>query len=621
MMLFVLCFIVPALAIAGKGFMGGKGKIVEGEPPEDTGGVQDGVEGPLNDKKSDSGKLYGDLYKILRQTGGAGDKKLVPHVDENGIPIMDENGFQGFVLEEDTIGGEPVLTVVDPGSENTYADYGWYAQEVGLNADGTPIYEAAQSQYPALCAQPVANYERWGDISLKTGLTKNRLPLVITYDATWGRSECEVGELMDVTADPVTGDLIMTVNQWFVEPGGTWTDAVNGAVTYVNGVLWTDLIEEVHFGRLNLGRAPEAVLQAAFDEAINTINSPDTLRIEFDATGRLLLTKRVYDEILVDPATGAPQEIGEIQKAIDSPLENVALYLKLMRDGHLVTPAVERMPIDRSMHGGIPLWKLLELEDGPADASLRPTIDIEKMEAWGLGNLVDVEAEDYYCYYQCTDVNDEPTACLCWNSDTVQPELEGEWVMCEGVVDRQLATAATCPADETCFGPFYGITDFQGDTHDATDLHNAAGFLAAGADKTGNIGVDMVVYFNSILGINRVVGYSEYDENGEPTSNATSYEDNPVYFNFEKVSGYHRETTFGARAGGYVTVLQGGSPAWTETEVKIVEAAKFNDIGRGDNGFPAGLPAADNIMGFCQEADDDLSVIEFIHTYQIPESR
>ena len=43
---------------------------------------------------------------------------------------------------------------------------------------------------------------------------------------------------------------------------------------------------------------------------------------------------------------------------------------------------------------------------------------------------------------------------------------------------------------------------------DATDLNFTAAFLAAAADKTGHISQDMVVYINSILGINKVVGYS-----------------------------------------------------------------------------------------------------------------
>ena len=38
------------------------------------------------------------------------------------------------------------------------------------------------------------------------------------------------------------------------------------------------------------------------------------------------------------------------------------------------------------------------MEDGPSTA-LRPTIDIQKMKDWGLGDLVNVSAVDYYAYY------------------------------------------------------------------------------------------------------------------------------------------------------------------------------------------------------------------------------
>ena len=78
---FAVCLVVPSAALAGRGYMGGSGDVVADEPPDDTGGdggMPDDNEGPLNDKMSDAGKLFGDLYKILRQQGVAGDQKLVP---------------------------------------------------------------------------------------------------------------------------------------------------------------------------------------------------------------------------------------------------------------------------------------------------------------------------------------------------------------------------------------------------------------------------------------------------------------------------------------------------------------------------------------------------------------
>ncbi|MFT5729330.1 MAG: hypothetical protein ACI8PB_003495 [Desulforhopalus sp.] len=711
LVLFFMFWLVLPSMVVGKGYMGGRGTVAAEEPAADTddggGGIPDTVEGPNNDMMSDAGKLYGDLYTILRQEGVVGDKKLVPDPDfvddENSI-----NDYQQFVekanTEEDPdtiVGGEPVLTVIDPGNQwkvdesgnkvyvNDGRDYGWYAADTDDDGIGDT---AAQSPYPAQCVQPVASYERWGDISSVTLLTKNRLPMTISYDPTWKRSECEVGQLYGaVEVDANTGVLTIPVNQWFVEPcldengdtidGAvcTWEDPTNGEVTYPHGVLWTALIGEVHFGRLNLSRAPEAVLQSSFDEAINNINSPDTVAIEIDAAGRLLLTKNVYDELKVytpadidadntldDSYLGTPVLLGTVKKAIDSPLENVALYVKLMKDGHLVTPGDERMPIDRSKNGGIPLWKMLELTDGPGAKALRPTIDIEKMNSWGLDSMVDVSAGDYYTYYTCLNDAGTKVDCLIWDPYPVQPEHEdGVWVGNPAAVSRALVTVSTsdkCPTtkvivDEVevyipdCEGPFTGIKTYDGSVvPDVTDLTFAASHIAAAGDKTGHMTVDMIVYLNSILGINQVLGYSEYDTaTGEPTAAAIDYEKNPVYFNYKSVAEYNRPgiisyrgnvaTTGGptdpndmSKGGiastydGHVNVLVEGSlGVWTDTRTEILKANMdgspiFDNIGLSSaTGFPDGtIQATSNIGGFTQQADDNLGVISFIHTYQIP---
>ena len=660
--------------------MGGKGAVtVEDRSPPDTGaetGMPGDIEGPVNDSMADPGELFGDLYRILRQQGVIGDRRLVPLVNEAGEPILEyginyfeydidnngtvdytyDPGIQLFGLLTNTsvspdriTGGMPVLTVIDPESENDFSDYGWYAAEIGTLPDETPVYGAARSPYPALCVQPVANYARWGDISVRTGLGGNRLPMVITYDATWNRSECSVNKLIGApTVDPASGEMYFQVNSYFIEPcdrdsSGNpvpedkcqWEDPVNGVVTYPDGVLWADLVEEVDFGRLNISRAPDSVLQSAFDEAVNNINSPDTIAIEIDAAGRILLTKNVYDKLRVNPDTGEPIMLGTVKKAIDSPLENIALYLKLMQDGHLVTPGDEREPIDRSGAGGIPIWKMLELEDGPADAVLRPAIDIDKIRDWGLGSLVDVDETEYYTYFECVDADGGETVCLCWDPDPVQPELEGQWVACTDVVDRKLFVVTECPEGVTCEGPFTGIMTDNGGVPGPADLHFAADFLAAAADKTGDIDIDMVVYLNSILGINMVLGTS--------ADGTVDYEKNPVYFNYQGFTGYDRAEIFNSRgqavtAGGAgnpsiydgnVTVLQQADSAWLETTLPILSAQMdkngngevrtiFDNIGKNADNFPNDVQASDNILGFAQLSDDDLSVIRFIHTFQVP---
>jgi hypothetical protein len=592
----VLCLFTPSVLIAGNGFMGGSGTvIVEEESTIVSSEIPEDVDGPLNDKISDSGKLFGDLYKILRYQGG--ETKLIPEVNDKLNPVCRDNeevvvcaeDTKQFLVEAIAVGGEPALSV----------EYAKYVREVTETT-----YELAEAPYPSQCVQPVADYNKWGKINDND----NRLPLIMTYDATWQRTECEVGELVSLELDENTGILTYDINEYFVPPCQdiennpaecTW----NGTI-YCDGVRWAELVDEVNFGRLNLSRSPEAVLQAAYDEAINAINRADV--ISRDAAGRLLLTTNIYEEF----NTGETCEallVKTVTKAIDSPLENLALYVKLMKDGHLVTPGDERMPIDRSEQGGIPLWKMLELSDGPSDA-LRPTIDISKLSVYS--NLVDVNKVDYYTYYECYDADGDATpSCLC---EDYNPDGEPIMTACPEVVSRTLKAVEICPVDTTCEGsPFTGILTDGPYAPSDKDFDFAAAFLAAAADKTGEIGVDMVVYINSILGINHVIGYSEYDDDGSPADGAINYSNFPVYFDYTSAPPYTRESTVRGRGNaGKVKVLQGScSAGWTETDVEMYDSITFHNQSPVEIG---------NIQGFTQMADDNLSIISFIHTYQIP---
>lgn len=550
-----------------------------------------------------------------------GETKKVPLYNDEGAPVFTEvewttpAGNTVKVTQQEwttavAVGGEPVLT-------EDFAVYTVINEDTGLPEENPltgDIFYLAPT--PSQCTQPIASYVRWGDISTVTEMDHNLIPLTKIYDPTWGRTECDVGV---GTIDEVTGEI--TVDPWFVFPGTTWEDELNGVVTYVDGVLWSELIQEVGFGRLNISRSPEAVLQASFDEAINSINS--ALAIEIDASGRLLLTKQVYSDE-VDPATGYPEETEETYvKAIDSPLENLALYVKLLQDGHLVTPGDERMPLDRSLNGGIPLWKLIELEDGPSQG-LRPTIDIDKMEQWGLDHLVDVTRVVYYAYYDMSYTSE---------CSVVSRELMTSTESC-----FDLPVLDECGNEISCTGPWTGILTDDGGEPDGSDMPFAASFIAAAADKTGFISVDMIVYLNSILGLNKVVGYSEVDEDGEPTDDAINYYLFPEYFNFNTVSGYHRGETFLHR-GEVETTGGNGNPStynglvlvltpaatngmWQESQVSILDNVYFQGVETTWNiDTYTFIDGVDDIYGFTQMADDDLGVINFIHTFQIPERR
>ncbi|WP_425072869.1 hypothetical protein [Sagittula sp. S175] len=82
------------------------------------------------------------------------------------------------------------------------------------------------------------------------------------------------------------------------------------------------LAQEVEIGRLNVGRAPTSVLDRRADEVIDLFNA--ATQITTDAAGRLVLT------------------VDGVEQTIDSPLENLAIYVSLMTTGTI--PGVDDLP-------------------------------------------------------------------------------------------------------------------------------------------------------------------------------------------------------------------------------------------------------------------------------------
>lgn len=82
------------------------------------------------------------------------------------------------------------------------------------------------------------------------------------------------------------------------------------------------LTQEVELGRLNVGRAPSQVLDRRAEEVIALLN--DATVITTDVAGRLVLT------------------VDGTEKTIDSPLENLAIYVALMTEGTI--PGVNDLP-------------------------------------------------------------------------------------------------------------------------------------------------------------------------------------------------------------------------------------------------------------------------------------
>ena len=87
-------------------------------------------------------------------------------------------------------------------------------------------------------------------------------------------------------------------------------------------------VKEVEFGRLNIVRAPQAVVDQGLNEAINGLTQPGVNFITTDASGRLIAIIGNEDWLVNYDENPANDEFDD--KTIDSPRENIALYQELM---------------------------------------------------------------------------------------------------------------------------------------------------------------------------------------------------------------------------------------------------------------------------------------------------
>ena len=132
------------------------------------------------------------------------------------------------------------------------------------------------------------------------------------------------GDLWIILRDSVSGLPILDENG-YVQPLITQEDGTVVAIQLTeDGELppeYLDAVQEVEFGRLSVGRSPAKVTEHALDEALAKLVAAETVTL--DLAGRLV----------VDGAT------------IDSPLENLALYIALMTDDPALNPVAEKLDL------------------------------------------------------------------------------------------------------------------------------------------------------------------------------------------------------------------------------------------------------------------------------------
>ena len=157
------------------------------------------------------------------------------------------------------------------------------------------------------------------------------------------------GDLVHILRSPETGQAILQQREVEVEgeEGVTeWgycpipLDAAGAEIPFaplsceIDPAEQSRLVEVDYFGRLSAGRTKERNLRMHFDEVISTILDAEV--VDLDPAGRIKM------------GTGCTGTECTEWKVIDSPLENMGFYHRLMKYGHIQTDPMEE---DTSFHG------------------------------------------------------------------------------------------------------------------------------------------------------------------------------------------------------------------------------------------------------------------------------
>ncbi|MGE0464234.1 MAG: FG-GAP-like repeat-containing protein [Vicinamibacterales bacterium] len=365
------------------------------------------------------------------------------------------------------------------------------------------------------------------------------------------------GDLFEILRDPATGQPIL--QQRTIElPGdvigtGYCPVPINAAG---EEIPFADLSCEVHpdyldqvievdyFGRLSSARTRERNQRMHFDEVIAYIKIAEV--VDQDAAGRLILGTDC------DPGGTCVN-----WKTIDSPLENMAMYLRVLKYGHIQTDPLE----EDTSPGGDP-------SEGTVYHPALDADDWAKFRGVTLNLLPRSDAN------QCFTGPDPANF------------------------------VAECADPQALAMP---------------DFILASSFLGGAADKTGKITVDLVQYLNRFLKIPVATPMTEApvdtlpalirDESGviTPAPDGLPAPANERFVNFA-VASYLRTDWFNES----VLVLQtsDGGLTYRPMDVELLQWLLFAN---------GPLPDTLNVMpAFVAASSDALRVVEFMHEYEVP---
>jgi hypothetical protein len=357
-----------------------------------------------------------------------------------------------------------------------------------------------------------------------------------------------------------------------------------------------DVVEVDYFGRLNASRVQERNMRMHLDETITNIKK--AVQIRLDPTGRLELGFESEDN-LGDPLCVVGGSADKCEwSTIDSPMENLALYRRMLKYGHISTNPSEK---DLWWHGD-PKTDPIEIVHPALDAA-----DFAKFKAAGLDTML----PDRNCWtgdrYVSTCDNPEHLTFEDFNTSAV---FLGASAGKHGFLTDHLVQYLNRFLKITL------TTDFADATLDTLpamyrDCYDGADPWTAGdeAPDDVNLSIDLL-YGDCVLedvvkpNLPAVPGTLNYDE----FSNIQE-----LFVNFG-ASGYVRNTVWrGATAPLALEATVGQSVVqWNyDSSVNLLAWIRIPNPDQ---------PASENIGNFVDAASDALRAIEFVHNYEVPEN-
>ena len=387
------------------------------------------------------------------------------------------------------------------------------------------------------------------------------------------------------------------------------------------------VVEVNYFGRLNGGRTKERNNRMHFNEVLSSIKEAGL--VKQGPAGRLTLG---YD---CDPNNGDETKCAE-WSTVDSPMESMGLYSRLMKYGHLQTNPFE---VDEWHHGDPKLPVQLQPALGPEDYAKFHTSVRELLPNDG--------ATPWACF---DDVNSsgewDPTEDFTDLETDLHP-LNGQYDDDEPFMDIN-ANGEWDDGGDTfiCGEPLpSGALDVVREDLDDRDFARAGSFLGAAANKFGKSTPDLVQYVNRILKITKKTLHSqatlatlpalvrdcpvleEPDPDAEPQTEPvyeSPCQEYEAYLELEHYALFPdvQEQFVDFAAAAYARY------DWREEEVEIIrpesdvswvqDKAWLTDWLSYANGPAPGAPLTD-IDAFVKATGDGIRSIQFIHNYVIPD--